>query len=229
MTKGSPDSRGTHKSEVAIKATRAQGPRVKRELVAPCEVPARVAEGASARASEEQLRGSEVPDDEADDELKRQNCGVEPATEEIEPIRIAKTPAKPDEATVAEHKKTHIPYRSWCSECVEGRGLGEQRGRHAGRSHTIPRVGVDFWFITAGCLKKRDELEFAESEEGEAQLNEARRQGVVMKCLIIRCYDTQCLFAHAIPSKGVDEDKFTVNLVVSAVPGPCQGHPQERR
>ena len=60
-------------------------------------------------------------------------------------------------------------------------------------------------------------MEFAESEDGEAQLNEARRQGVVMKCLIIRCYDTQCLFAHAIPSKGVDEDKFTVNLVVSAV------------
>ncbi len=78
MTKRSPDSRGTHKSEVAIKATRSQGPRVEREWVAPCAVPARVAEGASARASEEQLRGSRVPDGEADDELKCQNCGVEP-------------------------------------------------------------------------------------------------------------------------------------------------------
>ena len=44
---------------------------------------------------------------------------------EVEPLRIAPSPQKPSASEVEEHRITHIPCRSWCRECVEGRALGE--------------------------------------------------------------------------------------------------------
>ena len=100
------------------------------------------------------------------------------------------------------------PYRSWCGSCVEGRGLGEQRGRHAGRVHEIPRVGVDYWYITTGTLKLRKELAdvYPLNEEGNAALQAARSERKVMKCLIARCHESKAVFAHAMLVKCDDEE-----------------------
>ena len=73
--------------------------------------------------------------------------------EEVADLKVARAPVKPPAAQVEEHDVTHIPFRSWCDCCVERRGLGEQRGRHVGRAHEIPRVGIDYWYITSGTLK----------------------------------------------------------------------------
>ena len=53
--------------------------------------------------------------------------------EETADLKVGADPAMPSAADVAEHRVTHMPYRSWCKHCVAGRGVGEQRGRHAGR------------------------------------------------------------------------------------------------
>ena len=84
------------------------------------------------------------------DEWRCTPCGAMEDEEDVEPLKSAVTPVKPDEATVALHRKTHIPYRNWCRECIMGRGLCEQRGRHVGRPRDIPRVGIDYWCITSG-------------------------------------------------------------------------------
>ncbi len=97
--------------------------------------------------NEEEAEGAQAEPDEEH---------VEP--EEAEPLRTAPDPKLPDEATIQLHRKTHIPFRIWCRFCIMGRGLGEQRGRHCGRHHAIPRVGVDYWFITTGGIWRRDEL-----------------------------------------------------------------------
>ena len=112
-----------------------------------------------------------------------------------------------------DHRKSHLPYRSWRRECVMGRGLGEQRGAHEGREHTIPRVGVDYWYITLKGLNKRDELDYEADTNGEKKLQEDRRSGIVVKCLIIRCHETKCVFAHVIPCEGADEDNYVVDFV----------------
>ncbi len=83
--------------------------------------------------------------------------------QEAEKLAIAPAPIRPPPAEVADHEITHLPYRSWCDACARGRGLGEQRGRHAGRPHGIPRVGVDYWFITRGGLFKRSDLDYPET------------------------------------------------------------------
>ncbi len=137
--------------------------------------------------------------------------------QEAEKLAIAPAPIRPPPAEVADHEITHLPYRSWCDACARGRGLGEQRGRHAGRPHGIPRVGVDYWFITRGGLFRRSELDYPETPEGQGKLDEDRRLGKVMKCIIVRCHESKAVFAHAIPCKGPDEDGYVVDLVVSDV------------
>ena len=97
-----------------------------------------------------------------DGEVVEINDDIEGETE-IEPLKIAPSPMKPDVTVVAEHRITHIPYRSWCRECVEGRALGEQRG-HAcdARPSMIPVVGMDYFFVTArGVFHKKDDVKAA--------------------------------------------------------------------
>ena len=150
--------------------------------------------------------------------IKSDNEGVDGhEDEEVEPMRTAASPVLPPAADIEEHRMTHMPYRPWCTECNQGRGLGEQRGAHVGQEHSIPLVGVDFWYITTGGVKKREELEWANDEKGDAELQGQRQAGKIIKCLIIRCHKTKCVFAHVIPFKGHLEDPYVVDLTCSDI------------
>ena len=94
-------------------------------------------------------------------------------------MKAAPTPTKPSAADVEEHNITHTPCRSWCDSCVEGRGCGEQRGRHAGRAHEIPIVGIHYWHIATGNCKLRKEFvdEYPLTDEGDAALQTAGLSG----------------------------------------------------
>ena len=81
---------------------------------------------------------------EGEDDQQREDDGlveVQPEEESAD-LKIAPAPVRPPAAVVEEHRITHYPYRSWCDECREGRGLGEQRGRHVGRPHDMPLIGI---------------------------------------------------------------------------------------
>ena len=64
--------------------------------------------------------------------------------EGVEPLRKETSPTMPPAAGVEEHHLTHVPCRSWCTGLCMGRGLREQRGAPAGRTHEIPFIGIDF-------------------------------------------------------------------------------------
>ena len=98
-----------------------------------------------------------------------------------EPLRKAASPTMPSAADGEEHRLTHVPFRSWCTECCLARGHGEQRGAHAGRAHDIPIVGVDFCYISTGRVKRCDEL-----KDSDEELKDARENGKMVKCLIVR-------------------------------------------
>ncbi len=135
--------------------------------------------------------------------------------EEVEPLKIAKNPLQPTQQQVEDHRISHNPYRTWCKWCIMGRALGEQHG--AGHPSGIPRIGVDYFFITAGGVKKRDELEFPLTPEGDELCRVARRKGDVVKCIVVRCWETKNLFAHCIPCKGDDEEHYVAGLVADDV------------
>ena len=123
-----------------------------------------------------------------------------------EPLKIARDPQLPSRADVECHRCCHIPFRDWCRWCVMGRGRGDPHLASAGSS--MPIVGLDYFFIEGDAIKNRDELDYEKDETGEAALDAARESGTLIKCLIIRCNTTKCLFGHVIPRKGADEEDF---------------------
>ena len=94
--------------------------------------------------------------------------------EEAEPPRAARDPGCPTEKQVEDHRLTHLPFRTWCKWCNLGRGRGLHH-RQSPKSE-IPVVGVDYFFITAGGITERNELEYDNGEEGNNSLAEARRK-----------------------------------------------------
>ena len=136
------------------------------------------------------------------------------------PIRTAPSPVKPTAAEVEDHRLTHYPFRSWCSVCMEAKALGEQRG-HAPKADNeeVPRVGMDYFFMTekGEFYKRRDlvELGYPFDDAGEARLEEARRNKVIVKCIMMRCRKTKAVGAHVVPVKGIDEHGHVVDLVVN--------------
>ena len=77
---------------------------------------------------------------------------------------------------------------------------------------TTPKIGVDYFSIASGGLKKRKELEMSDKA-----LEKARFEGEVLKCLIVRCYSTRNIWGHVVPVKGADEDDFAVNCAVTDI------------
>ena len=132
-------------------------------------------------------------------------------------MKVAKGPKLPTAEAVATHDCTHIPYRSWCKWCVQGRGRGEQHRQ--GQESVIPQVGLDYFFITKGGVKSRKELvdDYELSPEGDEKLEKDRSKGEVVKAIIVRCKAAKAIFAHCVPRKGADEQDYVANKVVEDI------------
>ncbi len=137
------------------------------------------------------------------------------AEEDVQPLRPAHSPETPTAKMMEEHRYNHIPYRDWCKWCLMGRGRGMQH-RHADSSW-IAVVGLDYFYITAGGVKLRKELDQTDDDAGNAALEEERKAGNIVKCIMVRCTKSKNLFAHVVPYKGAGEDRFVAELVTRDV------------
>ncbi len=81
----------------------------------------------------------------------------EDSSEEVEPVPRARDPGQPTAGQMEELRVDHKPYRSWCKFCVMGRGLGAPHPTDASISR-VPRIGMYYFFITSGGVKRRGEL-----------------------------------------------------------------------
>ena len=117
--------------------------------------------------------------------------------EESEQLKVAVDPGQPTKKQVEEHRtRGHVPYRSWCRWCNLGRGRSLQH--HKKETPAIPIVGLDYFFPTETGVKMRRELSM-----DDAELDEARAKGDVVKCIIVRCLQSKAVFSHVIPVKGL--------------------------
>ena len=69
---------------------------------------------------------------------------------EVEEARVAKTardPLAPTQAEWTAHQATHLPYRSWCPECVAGRRDNPAHKKRADEERMLPEVGIDYAFV----------------------------------------------------------------------------------
>ena len=64
--------------------------------------------------------------------------------EETVDLPHAKAPVLPIAEEVEKHRVHHTPFRSWCQQCVEGRGVGHPH-RVTGSESSVPVVGMDYF------------------------------------------------------------------------------------
>ena len=81
-----------------------------------------------ADGEEESGQGAE----ELERNLEEDHEEVEP--EEVQPVKSAPSPEMPSPAEVEAHRETHLPYRSWCIDCVLGRAIGQMHKRIVGEA-----------------------------------------------------------------------------------------------
>ena len=121
--------------------------------------------------------------------------------EDVEPMKVMPTPYVPTQSEIDDHCIDHLPYRTWCRECVEG--FGREDGHSCTeKEHLIPIVSMDYVFLSRRGIFERSGWR---PQEGE----------VWLKVLVVRDSKSRCVFAHAIPSKGIDEGRFVVDSVVA--------------
>ena len=90
-----------------------------------------------------------------EDSLEEGEVHVREELEEDTPdLRHATDVPNPTADQVEKHKVTHLPYRSWCKQCVMGRGVGRPHSKSTTAS-SIPIVGMDYFFITKEGIRRR--------------------------------------------------------------------------
>ena len=113
---------------------------------------------------------------------------------------------QPTHSEYLDHCVTHYPFRAWCKHCLEGRGreFGHEAHRGDKDFRATPVVSFDYAFLSdRGEIVSREE--FDEAADGAA------------KVLVIRDSKSKSVFAHVVPSKGVDEAGFSVSALVEDV------------
>lgn len=63
---------------------------------------------------------------------------------------VKKEVFKPTPDEVRAHNKTHLPFRSWCPHCVNGKAQGHPHFRGDTRDdHDVPTISIDYSFLTS--------------------------------------------------------------------------------
>ena len=149
----------------------------------------------------------------ADEALEEEEITIEEEHIENEPLKISVDPGQPTVKELEEHRtRGHVPFRIWCKWCNMGRGCGQQH-RTGCVASLIAIIGLDYFFITAGGLKKRNELDFPLDDAGNAATEEARTQGEIVKCIVLRCSKSKVILGHVVPCKGADEEDFVARII----------------
>ena len=105
-----------------------------------------VEEGAQEEGEGSDLFG-ESQDDENDVEADGEMV-FEEDFEEALPPAVVRDPGAPTEKEIAEHSVTHLPHRSWCPICVQGRARDRPHRRVNRSEHALPELHFDCVFAT---------------------------------------------------------------------------------
>ena len=75
-------------------------------------------------------------------------------------------PKVPTLAEVEEHNMTHLPYRSWCTHCVRGRGESHPHRRIGEEDRSIPELHMDYCFMGKADEKTQPVLVMKDRDTG---------------------------------------------------------------
>ena len=109
--------------------------------------------------AEEQGPVEEPPDlAESADEAEAEKEAEEDFTcQECVAPRILPDPGQPTQKQLEDHRVDHLPYRSWCPECVAGRATGEQHQERT-EAKRITTFSMDYLFLTKSRIVDKEAL-----------------------------------------------------------------------
>ncbi len=136
--------------------------------------------------------------------------------EDAADLKNATEVASPSAVDVERHRVTHYPFRSWCKQCVMGRGVGRGHAKSASES-SASIVGMDCFYITKGGVRRREGASKELSGEGAGAITQARAKGEVLECLLVRCLESKNVFGHVVPQKGDDDDHYYAKLAAADI------------
>ena len=139
----------------------------------------------------------DVQDDVDDDISRGQDRGGAEA-------RVLPDPGEPTESQREDHRACgHIPYRTWCRACVEGRSTGEQH-RARSQKRDICVFSFDYLFLdVSGQVVKRDAMQSMED--------------VDVTILVAKDTMGKAVFAHVVPQKGIDLEHYAVDVLMKDI------------
>ena len=77
---------------------------------------------------------------------------------------------KPSKKEVEEHERTHLPFRSWCEHCVNGKAKSHPHFKKDEEEIGIPTISWDYFYM------KDEEEEDGEADEGERGMKSQRQR-----------------------------------------------------
>ena len=118
---------------------------------------------------------------------------VEEIEEEAE-IKVYKDPGCPTRDEIEKHYATHMPYRSWCPVCVQGKGKEQPHYRKKEkREGDKPVIGVDY-----------------------KSFGQSVRDDDKSTMIVVRDKDTVMTCSHVVGCKGAGDEK-AVDMVVEDI------------
>ena len=112
--------------------------------------------------------------------------------------RVANQPGQPTAKDRREHEVCHVPYRSWCKHCVQGRGRRRPHSRiGSGRDEDLPHAAIDYTFVTQNGAKKPEDL----TEEEEVDDSKAKTVLVMKDSLV------ESIFAYVVSKNGTANEE----------------------
>ena len=120
-------------------------------------------------------------------------------------MRTLPDPGDPTPSQLEDHRANgHVPYRSWCRACVEGRSTGEQHRRRDG-PRDICVFSFDYLFLDKDGRSVR--------KRGEGDVDEPETEAHV-KILVAKDSLGKAVFAHVVPQKGIDANNYAVQALL---------------
>ncbi len=72
--------------------------------------------------------------------------------EEGQQPKVIRAPKAPTKAEREEHEATHLPFRSWCTHCLRGRGRNKRHPLQAVDPEVdeskVPKISMDYFFMS---------------------------------------------------------------------------------
>ena len=121
-------------------------------------------------------------------------------------IKLKPKPGEPTATEVENHRATHVPYRSWCEDCVFGKGVDTPHRRAKKQEEMgANMVMIDYGYVTEApkTWTQEDETKVAHLDEAAVEAiddQELKEKGLPI--LVVKHKASKYITAHMVPRKG---------------------------